>query len=91
MLLKLRSQLAGDKASITEFLALTNADDMKALDYCVFKNRHDMAVVLQEFVESSQQIINIKSYELESDYRTDSRNIQSTDAFQQMLQLDPND
>lgn len=62
---------------------------MKALDYCVFKNRHDMAVVLQEFVESSQQIINIKSYELVSDYRTDSRNIQSTDAFRQMLQLDP--
>ena len=46
LLLKVRSQLQGDKAKITEFLELRNADDMKALDYCVFKNRHDMAVVL---------------------------------------------
>ena len=53
LLLKVRSQLQGDKAAITNFLALCNADDMKALDYCVFKNRHDMAVVLQEFVDSS--------------------------------------
>lgn len=46
LLLKVRSQLQGDKAAISEYLALTNKDDMKALDYCVFKNRHDMAVVL---------------------------------------------
>ena len=52
--MKVRSQLAGDKVAIAEFLALTNTDGMKALDYCVFKNRHDMAVVLQEFVDSSQ-------------------------------------
>ena len=75
LLLKLRNQLAGDKTAISEFLALTNSDGMKALDYCVFKNRNDMAVVLQEFVNSSQQIIDIKSYELESNYRTDARNI----------------
>ena len=54
LLLKVRSQLQGDKAAISEFLAKVNTDGMKALDYCVFKNRHDMAVVLQEFVESSQ-------------------------------------
>ena len=58
---------------------------MKALDYCVFKNRNDMAVVLQEFVDSSQQIIDIVSYELEADYATNSRNVQSTQAYATML------
>ena len=65
-------------------MALKNADDMKALDYCVFKNRHDMAVVLQEFVDCSEQsIVDIKSYELAADYDTYSANIQSVNAFQQ--------
>lgn len=54
LLLKVRGQLHGDKAAITAFLEMGNRDDLKALDYCVFKNRHDMAVVLQEFVDSSQ-------------------------------------
>ena len=53
LLLKVRSQLSGDKQRIEEFLARVNADGLKALDYCVFKNRHDMATVLQEFVGSS--------------------------------------
>ena len=58
---------------------------MKALDYCVFKNRNDMAVVLQEFVDSSQQIIDIVSYELEAEYATNSRNVQNTQAYATML------
>ena len=81
LLLKVRSQLKGDKVAITEFLALSNADDMKALDYCVFKNRNDMATVLREFVESSQKVINIASYTLESDFETNSRNIVNTKPF----------
>ena len=48
---------------------------MKAIDYCVFKNRHDMAVVLQEFADSSQQVINIESYEILTDYSTSPANL----------------
>jgi ankyrin repeat protein len=46
--------LVGDKEKIQEFLALQNKDGLKAFDYCVFKNRHDMAAILREFVETSQ-------------------------------------
>jgi ankyrin repeat protein len=53
LLIKLRT-LVGDKEKIQEFLALQNKDGLKAFDYCVFKNRHDMAAILREFVETSQ-------------------------------------
>lgn len=63
---------------------------MKALDYCVFKNRHDMAVVLQEFVDCSEKsIIDIKSYELLADYATNASNIQVHAAYLKMLAMDP--
>jgi len=52
LLIKLRT-VVGDKEKIQEFLALQNQDGLKALDYCVFKNRHDMAAILREFVETS--------------------------------------
>lgn len=85
LLLKLRSQLSGSKEAIKDFLDITNYDGLKALDYCVFKRRHDMAVVLQEFVDSSQQIVDIKSYNLKSDYPTNSANITNCDAYQATL------
>ena len=53
ILIKLRTVITS-KDEIKAFLAQVNKDGLKALDYCVFKNRHDMAVILQEFVESSQ-------------------------------------
>ena len=46
LLIKLRSELSADEDSIKEFLATVNGDGLKALDYCVFKRRHDMALVL---------------------------------------------
>ena len=55
LLAKVRSQLGGDKKLIQEFLGIVNGDGLTALDYCAFKNRHDMALVLQEFVDSSEQ------------------------------------
>jgi ankyrin repeat protein len=64
LLIKLRT-LVGEKEKIQEFLALQNQDGLKALDYCVFKNRHDMAAILREFVETSQQIVNIKAYSID--------------------------
>lgn len=72
LLLKLRSQLSGSEEAIKEFLDITNSDGLKALDYCVFKRRNDMAVVLQEFVDSSQKVIDIKNFEIVSDYSTNS-------------------
>lgn len=47
-----------------------------------------MALVLQEFVESSQQIIDIRSYTLDAEYGTSSRNIVNTEAYGRMLTLD---
>ena len=63
---------------------------MKAIDYCVFKNRHDMAVVLQEFADSSQQVINIESYEILTDYTTNPANLQSQNqSYAKILSMDP--
>ena len=44
LLLKLRTLLS--KGDLETFLETKNGDGLRAIDYCVFKNRHDMAVVL---------------------------------------------
>ena len=53
--------LSGDRTQITRFLTTQSmTDGLTALDYCLFRNRHDMAVILQasmaEHGESSSQM-----------------------------------
>ena len=61
LLIKLRSLLKSPQ-SINDFLERKNNDDLRALDYCAFKNRGDMAIILQEFVHMSQSVVNIESF-----------------------------
>ena len=73
LLLNVRQSFNGEKEKIREFLEKENKDGVKAIDYCVFKSRNDMAVILQEFVESSQQVIDIKSYSFDQNFSLCSR------------------
>ena len=89
LLAKVRSQLSGDRDRIQEFLGRANGDGLKALDYCVFKNRHDMATVLQEFAGTShQKVISVKWYDIEEGYPLDSYQIAETPQYQMMLKQD---
>jgi hypothetical protein len=51
LLIALRSILV-DKEKIAEFLDKQNKKDIKAIDYCTSKKRHDMAIVLEGFVNT---------------------------------------
>jgi hypothetical protein len=84
LLIKLRTVIA-NKSDIQTFLARLNNDGLKAMDYCVFKNRHDMAAILREFVDSSQQIINIKSYSIQTDTSTNPAVIEQHPCFKKLL------
>ena len=82
--------MVGDKEKIQEFLALQNKDGLKALDYCVFKNRHDMAAILREFVETSQHVVNIKAYTIEKQpYPTCPAEIESHPTFKKLSETFP--
>jgi ankyrin repeat protein len=58
LLISLRSSMENDK--VKEFLNLEDAAGMKAYDYCKAKKRSDMAVVLEEFIDTSKSILTIE-------------------------------
>ena len=112
LLRKVNSQLNGDAAKITAFLTqradsgvsnggqTTNDRGLTALDYCMLKNRHDMAVILQQKLvtkdnaasfqiqqEAACGVVSIESYELEEEYDTDCRNVTQTEAYAKLAAL----
>lgn len=46
--------LMPDKETLQEFINSKNNDQLSPIDYCVFKHRYDIKVVLEEFVVTSQ-------------------------------------
>lgn len=44
---------------VKAFLNLVDDSGMKAYDYCWAKKRSDMAVVLEEFIDSTKSILEI--------------------------------
>ena len=80
LLIALRSALT-EKEKIAEFLDKENNDGLKAIDFCRFKNRHDMAVVLEGFVNTSQQIFEVPDYKLEINHEYSIEKILSNPEF----------
>ena len=68
LLLRLRTLLPKER-DLQEFLNKKNQDQLSALDYCVFKNRHDIKVMLEEFVSSNHQIFELKDFTISHTYR----------------------
>lgn len=44
---------------VKEFLDLSDSTELRALDYCKAKKRSDLAVVLNDFVDSSKSVLEI--------------------------------
>jgi len=52
LLIQLR-QVIPERDRLQLFLEQKNSDGLSAVDYCMLKNRHDMGVLLKEFVVTS--------------------------------------
>ena len=85
LLIAVRTALV-TKEKLVEFLDLQNNDGFRAIDFCRVKSRHDMAVILESFVETSQQIVQIPDYYIEIDHEFCPEKITSNEEFQSILQ-----
>ena len=58
LLVSLRNIWPIDK--VKEFLELRDSSEMKAYDFCKAKKRSDLAVVLEEFVDTTKSVLEIE-------------------------------
>lgn len=54
---------------VKEFLEIKDAIELKAYDYCKLKKRSDLAVVLEEFVDTSKSVLDIGYTLLDYDFK----------------------
>jgi len=72
VLIHVKRHLMEEIVKVKEFLALKDSNGVTAYDYCKAKKRSDLAVVLEEFVDSSKSVLNI-SYTRVEDVSFDSK------------------
>ena len=74
---------------VKEFLELRDQSEMKAYDFCKMKKRSDLAVVLEEFVDTSKSVLDIGFNYIEGfNFKTEARNYFSKE-IEIIKNLDP--
>ena len=74
LLTNIRASFDEDKQKIGDFLDKVNRDGLKASDYCWKTKHRQFAVVLQEFVNQTEQtIITVKKFEIQEDYNLNGK------------------
>ena len=74
LLVSLRNLLPIDE--LKEYLELKDKAECKAYDYCKSKKRSDLAVILEEFVDTTKSVLDIGfSYVEGFDFKAEVRNL----------------